>query len=76
MEYSEFLVSDAVYLPDPEYESFKMPASEDEHGLTLAFPGAEGGGMHVTGGRGGAVIHVTNTGSPTLVSSYAFVRAA
>lgn len=61
MEYSEFLVSDAVYLPDPEYESFNMPASEDEHGLTLAFPGAEGGGMHVTGGRGGAVIHVTNT---------------
>ncbi len=51
--------------PDPQpvpsdiYEAFKMPACEDAHGQALAFPGAEGGGMYTTGGRGGKVIHVT-----------------
>jgi len=41
------------------YEEFKIPASEDVHKLPIAFPGAEGGGMYTTGGRGGKVIHVT-----------------
>ena len=45
---------------DGAYAQFKIPAAEDAHGLTLAFPGAEGGGMYTTGGRGGKVIHVTN----------------
>ena len=49
--------------PDPTpseyYAQFKIPAAEDQHGQTLAFPGAEGGGMYTTGGRGGKVIHVT-----------------
>ncbi len=49
--------------PDPpshEYADFMIPAHEDEHGKTLAFPGAEGGGMYTSGGRAGKVIHVTN----------------
>ena len=48
-------------LPEPSesYAEFKIPAAEDEHRLPLAFPGAEGGGMYTTGGRGGKVIHVT-----------------
>lgn len=46
--------------PSDDYALFKIPAPEDIHGKALAFPGAEGGGMYTTGGRGGKVIHVTN----------------
>lgn len=47
--------------PEPSefYAEFKIPSVEDAHGQVLSFPGAEGGGMYTTGGRGGKVIHVT-----------------
>ena len=45
--------------PNEHYAEFMIPAAEDIHGHVLAFPGAEGGGMYTTGGRGGKVIHVT-----------------
>ncbi len=48
-----------VPAPNEYYEQFMVPAVEDVHGQTLAFPGAEGGGMYTSGGRGGKVIHVT-----------------
>lgn len=45
--------------PSADYEAFMIPAHEDSHGQALAFPGAEGGGMYTSGGRGGKVVHVT-----------------
>ena len=42
------------------YAEFMIPSVEDAHRQALAFPGAEGGGMYTSGGRGGKVIHVTS----------------
>ena len=48
--------------PDPEaYAKFLIPAVEED-GQARAFPGAEGGGMWATGGRGGKIYHVTSLG--------------
>lgn len=65
--------------PDPDmteaYKAMLIPSAEDDHGLTLAFPGAEGGGMYTTGGRGGRIIHVTNLNDSGTGSLRAAVEA-
>ncbi len=76
-DYLEFSTNAAqVEVPDPDpivsddiYTEMMIPAEEDALGA-LAFPGAQGGGMYTTGGRGGTIYHVTslldNTSEGTL----------
>ena len=49
---------DTPVLPE-RYDDFLIPGNEED-GTPHAFPGAEGGGMYATGGRGGKVLHVTS----------------
>ena len=58
--FSDFVTfSDGSSPVDPDV-NLGLPLANENDGVLRAFPGAEGGGMYVTGGRGGKVYHVTN----------------
>lgn len=49
-----------IVIVDPDNGGSEEPANEITETVAPAFPGAEGHGRYVTGGRGGEVRHVTN----------------
>lgn len=57
---SEFSESIIFTTPGEASVELGLPLANENDGILRAFPGAEGGGMYTTGGRGGVVYHVTN----------------
>lgn len=70
-----FTILDSQQVDDAVYAEFLIPNSEEDK-IARAFPGAEGGGMYTTGGRGGKVIHVTTLEDDAQGKTAGSLRAA
>ena len=73
--FSDFATFSTEGPADPDVD-LGLPLANENDGVLRAFPGAEGGGMYTTGGRGGRIYRVTNLNDSGAGSFRAAVEAS
>lgn len=73
--FSDFATFSTEGPADPDVD-LGLPLANENDGVLRAFPGAEGGGMYTSGGRGGRIYRVTNLNDSGAGSFRAAVEAS